>query len=509
MFSREDIILIKEKGLSSEQITSQIQRFKDGFPYLNIIRPAVKGDGIQRVTDADDVIEFFDTRIHDHSMIRFVPASGAASRMFKALFAFVQKPGTLDEHPAVREIIENIDKLAFKPGLQNVLSQQGASIHSLITDKKYDKLILGILEKKGLDYGDFPKALLPFHCYPNRNRSALEEHLVEGALYNKNSRGEVHIYFTISPEHEPGFVKLLAEVQKDYEKEFNVSYVINFSYQKPSTDTIAVELNNEPFRNEEGKLIFRPGGHGALLENLNDLDADVIFIKNIDNVAPDRLKTHTVRYKKLLGGILLQYKEKIYTYLKKLDEDAGNESLCDEISRFLKNELHVQSPLFERLDPASKRAFFFSKLNRPLRVCGMVPNQGEPGGGPFFAVSPDGSTELQIVESSQINHSREETKKLVSQATHFNPVDLVCAVRDYRGVKFDLRLFRDENTGFISTKSSEGRTLKALEWPGLWNGAMSDWNTVFVEVPIETFNPVKTINDLLRPQHQQDLNKPV
>jgi hypothetical protein len=311
------------------------------------------------------------------------------------------------------------------------------------------------------------------------------------------------VHFTVSPEHQTGFEELLARVKNEYQKRFGLQFDISFSHQHKSTDTIAVDLQNEPFSDNNGNLIFRPGGHGALIENLNDLDADVIFIKNIDNVVPDHLKAETKRYKKVLAGHLVSVRNKIYTYLEKLDKlnASENSDLIKSIDSFLRKELFIH---YENnfIGTEEKIAFFRKKLNRPLRVCGMVRNEGEPGGGPFMALNHDGTVSLQIIEMDQIDTTDEKQMELLSQSTHFNPVDMICSFKDYKGKKYDLIQFRDPDTGFISTKSQNGQELKALELPGLWNGAMSDWNTIFVEVPAITFNPVKTVNDLLRPQHQ-------
>jgi hypothetical protein len=355
-----------------------------------------------------------------------------------------------------------------------------------------------LLGKNGMNYGALPKGLLKFHRYADGVRTAMEEHLVEAALYAKGKNGAALLHFTVSPEHRAQFEKLVSEVQPAYEKKFGVKYKISFSEQKKSTDTIAVDDNNEPFRNADGSLLFRPGGHGALIENLNEQHADIVFVKNIDNVAPDAYKAETVRYKKALAGLLLQLRSKIFEYAAAV-ENNPSEAQLNEIQSFFENEL---SFAFPKGWEAKKVEYLRGKLNRPIRVCGMVKNVGEPGGGPFVAVNPDGSASLQIAESSQLNLADTRTKTAFDSATHFNPVDLVCSFVDRNGKKYDLKKFRDSATGFISVKSKDGKVLKAQELPGLWNGAMSDWTTVFVETPLITFNPVKTVNDLLRKEHQ-------
>ena len=503
MFSEEDIQQITERGLTVEAVRDQIDRFQTGYPFLKMIRPATIGDGIIKVTEPNNHIDDFHKQLDTIGMIRFIPASGAASRMFKSLFEFSMESGTTEMPPDVNAFIQGLEILALTPDLEQKIAESGRSLQALLELQKYREVIQDILRPEGLNYGNLPKALIKFHRYSGRNRTALEEHLVEGAMYNKDQQGVVRIHFTISPEHRQPFQDLLKSVQSIYEQKFGVQYSIDFSYQKPATDTIAVDLSNQPFRDGKGHLLFRPGGHGALLENLNDLDADLIFIKNIDNVSPDRLKEPTVTYKKVLAGILLQIRSRIFSYLNRLEsnQEVSTEFL-EEVDAFLMNELYIEYKKPSHVKSADHIRYMITKLNRPIRVCGMVRNEGEPGGGPFFAENADGTISLQVVESSQIDLSVDKNRRLMEQATHFNPVDLVCSVKDHHGKKFDLRRFRDENTGFISTKSSEGKDLKALEWPGLWNGAMSDWNTIFVEVPIETFNPVKTINDLLRPMHQ-------
>lgn len=355
--------------------------------------------------------------------------------------------------------------------------------------------------ESGLNYGALPKGLLRFHSYPDGKRTPMQEHLVEGALYAANTSKIVNIHFTVSKEHRLLFEKHLNESIQAFEKSFGVNYKVSFSEQKQSTDTIAADENNQPFRDKE-ELVFRPGGHGALIENLNDLDGDVIFIKNIDNVVPDSLKDVTVTYKKVIAGTLITLQEQSFAYLKEMEKGLTSEDKLVEIAQFCEQKLNNQHTDFGSLSAEDKKSYLFNKLNRPMRVCGMVKNVGEPGGGPFLTVNADGTISPQILESSQIDLKNPADKQKMEQSTHFNPVDLVCGVTNYRGVKFDLVKYVDKNTGFISLKSKSGKELKALELPGLWNGAMSNWNTIFVEVPIETFNPVKTVNDLLRPQHQ-------
>ena len=477
MFTQQDLQQIAGHGLTLGQVETQLENFRRGFPFLNVVRAASPGDGVTVVdrAQADEAAARYEAAAGRLGIVKFVPASGAATRMFKELFGFVNdgKRGK-----GIDTLLENIGKFAFWPELRAVLPA-GAD----------DRAIVNAIVGDGLNYGRKPKGLVTFHAYPEGARKAVEEHLVEGAAYAA-AGGVVRIHFTVSPEHVAGFEELLAAKVPLYEKRFGVRYEISFSVQKPSTDTLAVNPDNTPFRQDDGTLLFRPAGHGALIENLNEIDADLIFIKNIDNVTTDARRGDTVRYKKVLAGVLLDLQGRAFEYLKALE--VGGAEL-EPIAEFIEKQLCVKLPA--EYDSALLRAV----LDRPIRVCGMVRNEGEPGGGPFWVGNPDGTESLQIAESSQI---APDDLPLMQSATHFNPVDLVCGVRDSKGCKFDLRRYTDPATGFISSKSSGGRDLRAQELPGLWNGAMAKWNTVFVDVPVTTFSPVKVVQDLLRPQHQ-------
>ncbi|MFO7828773.1 MAG: DUF4301 family protein [Bacteroidales bacterium] len=504
MFTEKDIKQIKNQDLTTSDVEKQIKNFFNGFPFLNIEKPATVGDGIIQL-DENELIAF--RKLYDDSqpdVLKFVPASGAASRMFKFLFEFYEKAkdeySSLDEieNDDVKKFFQQIEQFAFYENLKSTIQSAGYEISQLLKEGKFKTILKYFLTDEGLNYGSKPKAVLLFHKSENQIRTAFEEHLAEGADYAKNANGKVKIHFTISPEHSNMFSELLEKVKSDYEQEMNVIFEISYSQQKPSTDMIAVNMENNLFRNEDGSLLFRPGGHGALIENLNDLNSDIIFIKNIDNVVPDRLKDETVKYKKALAGILLSFKEKIFKYIERIESGDVSDDEMNEITDFIQNDLCYN---FDLTNLSDKKNFFYNILNRPIRVCGMVKNEGEPGGGPFW-VKHSNYSDLQIVETSQINQNDEKQMQVLKASTHFNPVDLVCSTKDYKGEKFDLLKFRDSKTGFISKKSKDGRDLKAQELPGLWNGAMANWNTIFVEVPIITFNPVKTVNDLLRPEHQ-------
>lgn len=508
MFTYEDKVTLSDRGVSESQVIEQLECFKKGFPYLMLDGPASITNGIVRANDMllekaeADWNEYLKA---NHRIVKFVPASGAASRMFKNLFEFLtgghDEPLTDFEHV----FFNHIEFFGFYSSLnEKCIELYGKDIAALMEETRYREVVAALLNPEGLNFGQLPKGLLLFHLYADDTvRTPLEEHLVEGALYARDANNNVRVHFTVSPEHRELFKARVDAVVLLYEEEFGVKYDITFSEQKASTDTVAADMNNELFRDTDGSLVFRPGGHGALIENLNDLDADVVFIKNIDNVVPDRLKDDTVAYKKLLAGILVSLQEKAFAYLRRLDENNCTEEELQEMVDFLQNQLYCKHPDIKTLKGDVLIAYLKKKFNRPMRVCGMVQNVGEPGGGPFMAYNTDGTVSLQILESSQIDMDNPVKKAMFLDGTHFNPVDLVCSLKNYKGEKFNLPEYVDKSTGFISSKSKGGRSLKALELPGLWNGAMSDWNTVFVEVPLTTFNPVKTVNDLLRDQHQK------
>ena len=505
MLTPEDKDLLVKKGISEQQIAEQLACFEKGFPFLKLDAAASVEKGIMAPAENEmkNYLEAWDTyKEGEKTIVKFVPASGAASRMFKNLFEFLGADYNIPKTDFEKKFFDHIHSFAFYNDLNAAcMDNTGKDIDALMAGKEYKPIVANLLEAAGLNYGALPKGLLKFHRYADGVRTPLEEHLVEGALYAAGKTGKVNVHFTVSTEHRELFTKLVEEKVAVYAKKYGVEYDVSFSEQKPSTDTVAADMENKPFR-DTGKLLFRPGGHGALIENLNDLDADVIFIKNIDNVVPDRLKEDTVTYKKLIAGVLVTLQKQVFEYLELLDGGKYTHAQLEEIIRFLQQTLCCRKLDIKDLEDADLVIYLRKKLNRPMRVCGMVKNVGEPGGGPFLAYNADGTVSLQILESSQIDMNDPVKKEMFEKGTHFNPVDLVCAVRDYKGNKFDLVKYVDKATGFISYKSKNGRELKALELPGLWNGAMSDWNTVFVEVPLSTFNPVKTVNDLLREQHQ-------
>ena len=490
MFLEKDFSQINELGIDLETVYQQINDFKEGFPFMQLQKAATLNDGVMKLTDEqlESFTALYEKKVSKLVPLKFVPASGAATRMFKSLFSFLEE-GKSDK--STDQFFDKLNDFAFAEDLKKILPENADN----------QTIVDYYLTRKGLDYGSLPKGLLKFHQYENESRTALEEHLVEGANY-ANNEGNVKLHFTVSPEHLSRFLKLLNKVVPVYEEKFNVKYDISFSEQRRSTDTIAVNMDDTPFREKDGSLLFRPAGHGALLANLNDIIADIIFIKNIDNVVPDRIKQPTIAYKKALAGVLLKFQDRIFDYQFQLKEWAS-EPLLMELSHFFERELCVLPPVgFMGMNHNEKMMYYQKKLNRPLRVCGVVPNTGEPGGGPFWCKNSDGSTSLQVVESAQVDMEDEAQKVIFNESTHFNPVDLICSMKNYKNKKFDLMEFRDSKTGFVTQKSKDGKDLKAQELPGLWNGSMANWNTIFVEVPLITFNPVKTVNDLLREEHQ-------
>lgn len=470
-FTPNDIAQIQNHGLSLDVVQGQLADFATGFPYSDIVRPAVIGDGVRKML-GDEYGAYYDAHCDEYKIVKFVPASGAATRMFKDLFEFLSS-GQMNK--TTQMVLDNLEKFAFWDDLKLVLPENPTA-HDVVEC---------LITERGLNYGAMPKALLQFHKYADANRTALAEHLVEGAQY-ATTNGIVNIHFTVSPEHIAGFDDLLAKILPEFESVFGVKYDVSKSVQKSSTDTIAVNLDNTPFRNDDGSLLFRPAGHGALIENLNDIEGDLIFVKNIDNVCPDDARDSTIVQKKRLAGLAMKLQARIFEYMRALDMGTAN---TNEIVDFINDNLGIV---------VDAGADLRAVLNRPLRVCGIIKNTGEPGGGPFWVRDADGTLSLQIVEPGQI---APENIAVLKNGEFFNPVDLVCMPRDYMGNKFDLTKYVDTTAGFISEKSKNGRVLRAMERPGLWNGAMAKWNTVFVETTLDTFTPVKVVSDLLGAGH--------
>ena len=514
-FTDNDIQQIEAKGLTVAEVESQINIFKSGIPYTNISEAATLGNGITKLNT--DLIEahtsYFETKKNELSLLKFVPASGAATRMFKFLFKFVKeynpKEASINAYINKNKFkdlslfLVGLEKLPFYDQVINKLKANGIIFTTLSQSEKAWHFANAMLDEAELDYGNYPKGLLPFHEYKkNHISTAFEEHLYEAALYvSSNTNAKLH--FTISERFKDKFTEEFKRIEEHVEQKTGVTFDISFSYQHQSTDTIAVTLKNKPFRNDDDSLLFRPSGHGALLKNLNALNADLIFVKNIDNVVVKKYKKEVSNYKKVLAGILLKLQTKGFGFLRDLDHQEICEDKFTEIEAFLTQELSVRiSNEYKKYSNLYKIEYLREKLNRPIRVCGMVKNEGEPGGGPFWVKDQNGNQSLQIVESAQINQKDNSQKIILKNATHFNPVDLVCGVKNYKGEAFNLENYVDTNAAFITLKTKVGKDLKALELPGLWNGSMAYWNTIFVEVPIITFNPVKTVNDLLKYPHQ-------
>jgi len=491
MLSERDLADLKNRGIRVEDVYQQVEFFRNGFPWMVLEKSAIVGDGIVKLSESevDKWANQFDVLKSNLKILKMVPASGAATRMFKSLFEHISQGKSNNESDL---FVSRFNEFAFAKAVKSICKSLDSN-----------ELINTLLGEEGLDYGSLPKGLLAFHHDEDGSRTPLEEHLIEAAQYASDGK-KARLHFTVSPEHRARFEKLVGTVLPKLQLKFGISYEVQFSEQKSATDTVAVRVDNQLFREKDGSLLFRPAGHGALLENLNELQADLIFIKNIDNVVPDAKRESTIRYKKAIGGLLLSITEKIKGYLLRLSGDIDETEVLEMIA-FAHSHLGIKiSDEFYHLEVEEKIDWLKTILNRPTRICGVVKNTGEPGGGPFWCADGHGNFSLQLVESAQVNMENEIQKEIFSNSTHFNPVDLVCSTKDREGKYFNLMGFRDMSTGFITQKTKDGQNLKAQELPGLWNGAMAHWNTMFVEVPLDTFNPVKTVTDLLRPAHQND-----
>ncbi|MBU2939010.1 DUF4301 family protein [Lacinutrix sp. C3R15] len=513
-FTEKDIKQIEAKNLTLDKVKAQIQIFTKGIPFVNLKAAANVGNGILKFSEEEknQKIQVFEDKRNQKTILKFVPASGAATRMFKFLFQFIHEfdssKETVNSYVNRKKSVElplflvGVEKFPFYKQVIERAEVDYPNYHSLSETEKIIIFTETILAKDKLNFGAYPKGLLPFHEYKNHVSTAFREHLFEAALYaSSNNISDLH--FTISEKHLDIFEEEFKNAKEAVEEATNTKFNVTFSFQCQTTDTIAVTPKNEPFREDNGEILFRPSGHGALLTNLNKLDADVIFIKNIDNTVVYKYKNEVAENKKILGGLLIELQEQAFAYLERLEDETISEAELISIAEFLKNKLHVVINIeFEKYSKTYQIEYLREKLNRPIRVCGMVKNEGEPGGGPFWIKDESGNVSLQIVESAQIDKKNKSQKKILKNATHFNPVDLVCGIKNYKGEKFDLKKYVDPNTAFITNKTKAGKDLKALELPGLWNGAMANWNTIFVEVPLITFNPVKTVTDLLKSAHQ-------
>lgn len=511
--------LLKEQHLEIpvEKIIAQIKIFEKGIPYLKLVKPCTVGDGIKIISanEQEKYISIFNSALEKGRIIKFVPASGAATRMFKKQLSVLVKYDNPtfrklkeladkgdEDCKATLEFLENIHRFAFCDKLKEVVSENGKQLENLITEEKVADIVRFVTESVGLNYAKLPKGSILFHNYSDGARTPFEEHLIEAMNYSAGKDKTVKVHFTISQELEAEVKKLFSSLMEKYSRQ-GWKFDVQFSFQSPSTDTISVTPDNKLFRDEKGKILLRPGGHGALLKNLNDLKADIVSIKNIDNIVPDHLRAETYKYKKILGGHLISLQEKVFRLLHKLEKDLFNESSINEIIGFIKDEFEVDlSNLLKSKTLPEKKNYLFNFLNRPIRICGMVKKEDHPGGSPLWVQGENGELTKQIVETAQVDLSDRNQFSILEDATHFNPVDLACGVKDYNGNNFDLQKFSNPETGLITKKSKDGKDLKALELPGLWNGGMYYWLTVFVEVPKITFNPVKEVNDLLKPEHQ-------
>jgi hypothetical protein len=510
-----DIEELKKHDIEPEKALEQLIILQNGKENVKLDRPATLGDGIIKIP----------IEKHEHYLtiqkiarkkgkyVKFVPASGAASRMFKSINKVFSSNDIIThkllndmsitdgDYAATLKFIDGLENFAFFDQLINVLDKSDFNFSDLWNKDDLTTLLEFVLTDRGLNLLNKPKGLIDFHKYFNGSRTPFLEHIEESMHYIKDSDDHLKIHFTIAEGFENDIREHINKyIKKNYKE---VNFEISYSYQKKSTDTIAVTHDILPFRNKDGSLVFRPGGHGALIENLNELKADKAYIKNIDNVVSDRLKYDTIIYNKLLGGYLEEIQKQCFSYIRNLENEVSDLGYVLEAAGFCLNVFSIKMPHgFNRMPLQEKADFILSKLDRPIRVCGMVKNEGDPGGGPFWVKQKDDTVSLQIVEKSQIDIDDEEQNRILSESTHFNPVDIVCSLRNYKGEQFDLMKYIDKETYIITDKSKDGKELKALELPGLWNGAMSDWNTVFIEVPQTTFSPVKSVNDLLRKEHQ-------
>lgn len=498
------LIDIIDEGISASALAEQIGRFKTGFAPTRLERACTLNDGIHRIqpSEKEELLDCFEEAADEGRFSKFVPASGAATRMFKHLLPKLNNEDlTVKDAEQVQMFMDMLPIFPFYSELQNVMNENGVNLEDAYADQNYTLILEYLLTEKGLNYAEMPKGLIPFHSYGDGYRTPFEEHIAEAVAYIKDRRGKVKLHFTVAPDHEQTIREHIEDVVRDYP---DYRFDIDFSRQSRKSDTVAVDMNNEVFRTDDGKILFRPAGHGALLNNLHKMRGDLVYLKNIDNVVPDSVKGDTLEYKKLLGGLLVKLQNQIFECLNMLENHNCSEFEVAAVAIFAVSHLSMQLPEnFGQMSLEDKVNMLRVRLSKPVRVCGMVKNEGEPGGGPFWVNGPDGFVSPQIVEKSQVDMSDVEQSAIIRTATHFNPVDLVCGMRSPRGEWYALKNFTDPETGFISIKSKDGRKLKAMELPGLWNGSMADWITVFVEVPLSTFSPVKTVNDLLKEEHRK------
>ncbi len=509
-FSEADLKQIERLGLSRGDLLRQESLHRKGVEPLSLLRPCTVGDGVRRLTPEEwtDLLSEQQVAQAEGRFQKFVPASGAATRMFADWVAYQKRRDSTGQtsradDAAIDDFFSSLERFAFYPELISRCVEQGLKLEEGMEVGGRELILRQILDPQGLNFPALPKGMIPFHLYADHTRNAFEEHLVEAIEYCADARGDCRVHFTVAEEHFQQVKDFLEKATQRFARS-QYRFLWDLSLQSPTTHTLAVDLYGQPVRKESGELLFRPGGHGALLKNLQECGGDLVFIKNIDNVAPDRLKGPGYRAKRLLGGLCLRLQGRLFEYLRFLEE-AASEHLLEDAADFAHREFYLDLEPLERLDDFSqRRQWLVEQLHRPIRVCGVVPYNGEPGGGPFWVADAGESLSLQIVEKSQIRGADAEQIRLFAASTHFNPVDMVCGLRDFRGDCFDLQKFVDASRWFLSKKSYRGEEIAVLERPGLWNGAMAHWLTVFVEIPQESFTPVKTLADLLRPEHQDD-----
>ncbi|GIZ07300.1 DUF4301 family protein [Flavobacterium sp. UMI-01] len=514
-FSIVDNEQITAHGIAIDSIKKQLYFLENGVAKTQLVAPATLGDGILNLTENDfyNCALYFDANKSPLKLLKFVPASGAATRMFKFLNTFLKEfdieKDTINAYINRNKandlaiFIVGMDKFPFFDEVYAKLKEVYPDFDSLTRDYKNYYFIKMLLSPDYFDYANKPKGILPFHVYLNNIATPIEEHLYECGYYS-SANGVSNLHFTVSEGHLAQFESIIAKVKHLVEKETKTAVTVGYSFQKKSTDSIALDTMGNPYRNPDGSLVFRPGGHGALIENLNQFDADIIFIKNIDNVILHN-NENVALYKKALAGVVLEVQQKVFEYLNQIENGTLLETQISEVVLFVKQKLNKKmEEEFSSFSVENKIKALKKVLNRPIRVCGMVKNEGEPGGGPFWVQNENKEVSLQIVESNQVDLDNPEQAKILKESTHFNPVDLVCGIKNFKGEKFDLTQYVDHNSGFVVEKNISGTTIKAYELPGLWNGAMAEWLTIFVQVPLITFNPVKTVNDLLKPAHQRE-----
>jgi hypothetical protein len=510
----DDLKQINLKGIRPDRLDEQLKIFREGMLYVQLIKPCVIDNGIIKIGEKkyNEYLAHYASAASSGRLMKFVPASGAATRMFKELASALTtispfNRGSLEKAAHVNadaqfslNFFKSLNKFPFYDEIKGAMRDASFRIDDLLSKGDYKPIIEYLLFPKGLDYLSLPKGLIKFHSYPDGSRTPFHEQIQEAVNYTSDANKKVKIHFTVSEEYLEVIRKHVTSIIKDKYGDYKILH--DYSVQGKSTDTLAVDANNKPFRDSSGKLVFRPGGHGSLIGNLNKLNADIVFIKNIDNVTLDWFKSSTVQYKKLLSGLLICLQKKMFEYLEKLNKNNYNRYELNEIVEFVESELYLKLPKeYPAFGDEKLAQILFDMMNRPIRVCGMVKNEGEPGGGPYWVKDNTGNISRQIVEAAQINLLDPQQEKIFRSSTHFNPVDIVCGVRNFKNEKFDLLKYVDHKTGFITIKSCEGRELKAYEHPGLWNGAMAGWISLFVDVPISTFSPVKSVNDLLRREH--------